>query len=264
MADTQDVPKEASDALRLIGSTLGSSVVAVYLFGSAVVGGLRPKSDVDVLVIVDRPLPEATRTKLVEGLMRISGPVGDAMGRRPIELTVLSRSDIVPWRYPPTHQLVYGEWLRHEIENGRIAPSSADPDLAIVLKNVRDRSVPLLGPDASVVLDPVPIADVRRAMQESLPVLIAGMSGDERNVLLTLARMWLTAAEGVIAPKDTAADWAIAQLHGEEASLLDLARRGYLGEYADSWAGEEARVSALVTTMKQAIEACLVEQPHRS
>lgn len=260
MKGKQHIPKEASDALDVARCVLGGSVVAVYLFGSAVTGGFRPQSDVDVLVIVDRCLSESTRHLLVEELMRVSGRVGNAEGRRPLELTVLCLSSIVPWHYPPKHQLVYGEWLRGDFEKGRIPGPGSDPDLAIILKKVRDKSVPLVGPAASAILDPIPRDDIHRAMQDSLPSLFSGVFGDERNVLLTLARMWHTAVETEIVPKDTAAEWAIPRLQGEQAFLLELARQGYVGERQDCWTGREADVAALARTLIHAVQSSLAKQ----
>jgi len=260
MASSQNLPREVNEALPIIRRVLGRSVVAVYLFGSAVEGGLRPHSDVDILVLLDRGLSEETRRKLIGALMPVSGPVGNDEGRRALELTVVCVADVVPWRYPPQSLLVYGEWLRGEFESGWIPAPRADPDLAIVLTQVRATGIPLAGPHARLVLEPVPMADIRRAMRDALPGLIRGLQGDERNVLLTLARMWLTAAEGEILPKDVAAEWAIARFPGGKASLLDLARRGYLGLCEDSWTGKEAALEALVATMRQAIESCLAVQ----
>lgn len=257
MTGRQHIPPEANDALSVAQGVLGRNIVAVYLFGSAVMGGLRPQSDVDVLVIVDRGLSEGARHDLLEELMRASGRVGNQAGRRPLELTVLCLTDIVPWRYPPKHQFVYGEWLRDEFENGRVPVPGQDPDLAIVLKKVRESSVTLVGPEALAILDPVPKADIRRAIHDSLPSLLVGLTGDERNVLLTLARMWHTAVEGEIAPKDLAAEWAVSRLHGENAFLLELARRGYVGDCEDNWDGREADVSALARTLEHAVQASL-------
>ncbi|HFH3062033.1 TPA: nucleotidyltransferase domain-containing protein, partial [Pseudomonas aeruginosa] len=53
------IPAEAKRALPVIQQSLADSLVAVYLHGSAVAGGLRPKSDVDVLVVIDRATTHA-------------------------------------------------------------------------------------------------------------------------------------------------------------------------------------------------------------
>ena len=47
--------------LRLVSGVFGSDVLGAYLHGSAVLGGLRPTSDLDVLVVLDRPTTATQR-----------------------------------------------------------------------------------------------------------------------------------------------------------------------------------------------------------
>ncbi|MBD1380455.1 aminoglycoside nucleotidyltransferase ANT(9) [Metabacillus arenae] len=251
----KEIPKEALQALKIVKELLGSSIAGVYLFGSAVNGGLRINSDVDILVVVNHRLFEVTRKKLTDRLMLISGKIGNTDSVRPLEVTVINYEDVVPWQYPPKNEFIYGEWLRSEFEKGQIPEPAYDPDLAIVLAQARKNSIPLFGPDASDILDPVPITDIRRAIKESLPELIEGIKGDERNVILTLARMWQTVADGEISPKDVAAEWAIPRLPKEHANLLDLARKAYRGEYIDKWEGLDSEVITLVNHMRNSIES---------
>lgn len=253
----EKIPKQAMQTLKILKELLGSSIVGVYLFGSAVNGGLRINSDVDVLVVVNHSFLEVTRKRLTYRLMLISGKIGNADSMRPLEVTVINHSDAVPWRYPPRNEFTYGEWLRSEFENGQILEPTYDPDLAIVLAQARKNSISLFGPDAADILDPVPMTDIRRAIKESLPGLIEGIKGDERNVILTLARMWQTVSTGEISPKDVAAKWALPRMPKEYSTLLDLARKAYQGEYVDKWEGLDAEVTALVNHMKTSIESCL-------
>ncbi len=250
------IPREATQALKILLELLGSAVAGAYLFGSAVVGGLRANSDVDVLAVVDHGLSESTRRELITRLLSVSGRGGHE-GVRPLEVTVVTRADVVPWRYPPKKELFYGEWLRDEFERGRIPGPTHDPDLAIVLSQVRATGISLFGPDASEMLDPVPMADLRRAMMDSLPVLLEGLKGDERNVILTLARMWQTAATGEFSPKDAAAEWTMPLLPEEQATLLDLAGRAYRGETVDEWDGLDSEVIELVNHLQESITAAL-------
>jgi len=252
----KEIPREAIATLAHIRNVLEQSALAVYLFGSAAAGCLRPDSDVDMLVLVNNPLPDELRTRLVTGLLQISGRAGNRNSVRPVELTVVLQCDVVPWRYPAKKELVYGEWLRDELETGRIPMPAYDPDLAILLRQVRESSVSLFGAYASEMFDPVPDSDLRRAIRDSLPGLIDSIKGDERNVLLTLARMWLTAATGEIASKDRAAEWAAARLPHEQAALLDQARQAYLGRRHDVCEGRQPGLSALIADLRKAIESC--------
>ncbi|PFV82893.1 adenylyltransferase [Bacillus sp. AFS059628] len=252
----EKIPKQAMQALKIVEGLLGNSIVGVYLFGSAVNGGLRINSDVDVLVVVNHSLSDEIRNRLKDRLMLISGKVGNTDSMRPLEVTVINHSDIVPWLYPPRNEFIYGEWLRSEYEKGQIQEPTYDPDLAIVLAQVRKNSISLSGPDASDILAPISMTDIQRAIKESLPGLIEGIKGDERNVILTLARMWQTVSIGEISPKDVAAEWAIPRLPKEYSTLLDLARKAYRGEYVDKWEGMDSEVTVLVNHMKNSIESC--------
>jgi aminoglycoside 9-adenylyltransferase len=162
---------------------------------------------------------------------------------------------------PPRAEFVYGEWLREEFESGAVPEPTRDPDLAIVLKKVIDNSLPLFGDDAVNLFNPVPMKDILRGIRESLPNLLDGVEGDERNVILTLARMWLTAATGDIAPKDISAQWAALQLPEDQASILNEARLGYLGKLDDSWHDRKDELRKLIRQMQSSVETCLDSRP---
>jgi aminoglycoside 9-adenylyltransferase len=255
MADTE-IPDEAKQAQSVVEGVLGDSIIGIYLFGSAVVGGLKRDSDVDILVAVSNPPTFEQRKTLVSQLMSVSGAIGNPQAIRPVELTVITVSDVVPWQFPPRAEFVYGEWLREKFEAGSAPEPVRDPDLAIVLKKVIDNSLPLYGSNAAEVFEPVPVTDIRRAIRDSLPSLLAETAGDERNVILTLSRMWLTATTGDIAPKDTAAEWAEKKAPPDHAMLLKYAREGYLGVIENRWERQED-FDALVSYMKNSIEECL-------
>lgn len=254
------LPDEANQASLLLEDLLGSGLTGVYLYGSAVAGGLRPHSDVDVLAVVERRLPDDLRAELVRWLLQISGRVGDVRGVRPLEVTVVHLQEVVPWRYPPRRELIYGEWMRASYERGFVPSEEADPDLAVLLAQARQQSVALRGPDASDLLDPVPEADLRRALKESLPALLDGLEGDERNVSLTLARMWRTATSGALVPKDEAASWALPRLPGSLRPALQSARDGYLRGEEEPWDGRTDEVRQLVAFLTQAVEAALTRE----
>lgn len=252
-----EIPDEAKRAQSVVEGVLGDSIIGIYLFGSAVVGGLKRDSDVDILVVVTNPPTFEQRKTLVAQLMSVSGAIGNPQAIRPLELTVITVSDVVPWQFPPRAEFVYGEWLREDFEAGSVPEPVRDPDLAIVLKKVIDNSLPLYGSYAERVFEPVPMTDIRRAIRDSLPSLLAEAAGDERNVVLTLSRMWLTAATGDIAPKDAASEWAEKQAPPDHAMLLRYARDGYLGKIEDRWDEKQEDFETLVSYMKESIGECL-------
>ena len=61
---------QAQSIVLLVSDVFGGDVLGAYLHGSAVVGGLRPNSDLDILVVLRRP---RERRALVEALLEVSG-----------------------------------------------------------------------------------------------------------------------------------------------------------------------------------------------
>ena len=214
-----------------------TKIVGFYLYGSAVAGGLRPDSDLDLFVVTDRRLLAAEKARIIEGLLPISGRETRPSRWRPIEMTIVAQPEVRPWRYPPRTELQYGEWLRDAFLSGVIEPEPAEsPDLGVLITMVRQSSRSFIGPAPVEVLDEVPRTDLVRAMIDGVPSLMADLADDTRNVLLTLARIWTTVATGEIRSKDEAADWTLSRLPDASRPMLARARDLYIeGGYGDSW-----------------------------
>jgi streptomycin 3"-adenylyltransferase len=220
----------------VVREALGDSVIGAYLHGSSVFGGLHPTSDIDVLVVTQRPTTIDEQRVLIGRLLPISGRGDPTGGSRSVELTIVVQSDVRPWRYPPRLDLQYGDWWRGEFERGELTPwVSPNSDLALLLEMVLEANHQLLGPPPAEVLDPIPPADLRRAMLDGIPALLGCLDGDERNVVLTFVRIWTTLETGVIRSKDAAADWALPRLPPEHRAVLEHARSIYLGDAAEEW-----------------------------
>jgi predicted nucleotidyltransferase len=228
------VVDQARRVAALLTEVLAGDVMGVYLYGSAVLGGLRPASDIDLLAVSRRRTEPAERRELIKRLMPLSGRAGE--GARSIELTVVARPDVQPWRFPPRQDLLYGDWWRGEFESGNFAPwVPLNPDLTIVLEMVLQANRPVCGPPPGELFGPIPWADGRRGMLDSMPALLSYLDGDERNVVLTFVRIWDTLFTGVIRSKDGAAAWALPRLPPEHRPVLQRARELYLAGGPEDW-----------------------------
>jgi predicted nucleotidyltransferase len=241
-----------------LSNIVGDALIAVYLHGSAAAGGLRPQSDIDLLAALARPLTAEQRDGLLSALLRLSArhPAVPG-GPRCIELIAFCERDLAGGAFPMRAEFIYGEWLRDAFEAGTRPAPTHDPDDTLILAQARLRAIPLLGPPAPALLPAIPKDRIREAMGLALPGLVEGLRGDERNVLLTLARMWHTAATGEFVAKDTAAAWAMPRIGGEDAATLDLARRAYRGEVADDWSGRAEAARALAAHLAARVTADL-------
>ena len=250
-----EINSQVSRALEVLKRHLDQHLRAVLLFGSAVDGGLKPNSDIDLLVFVDLQLPDPVRHGLMKDLLTVSAwPPTDSL--RPLEVTVVALEAIVPWRYPPVRELQFGEWLREDLQAGHFEPAMEDHDLAILLTKARQHSVCLFGTPIDETLSPVPEADLTRALYDTTTQWNedADWQDEQCNVVLALARIWLTLETGDIAPKDEAAAWLLDRLPQAHRSVLDTARGVYLGRSTDDLADKPGQVRAFVAHARQEID----------
>jgi streptomycin 3"-adenylyltransferase len=221
----------------LVRELFGDAVLGAYEHGSAVLGGMQPTSDIDILVITRRLATLVEKRELVEGLMAISAPFPPPGPERCLEVTVVAQAQVRPWRYPPSFDLQYGEWLRKRLEGGDRLPLQAavNADLTILLTIVLLGDRPLFGPPPGALLDPALLRDCSRAMVSDIDVFMDEFEGDTRNLLLRLARIWQTVVTGVIDRKDRAAQWAQGRLPPTHQQIMGRARAIYLGWQPDEW-----------------------------
>jgi len=107
-----EVSTQLSEVVGVIERHLEPTLLAVHLYGSAVDGGLKPHSDIDLLVTVTVRLDETTRRALINDLLETSASPGESEILRAVEVTIVVHDDIIPWRYPAKRELQFGEWQR--------------------------------------------------------------------------------------------------------------------------------------------------------
>ena len=256
----EGLPQQVLEMASLARAVFGTKLCSVLLYGSAALRGTRPDSDLDLLLVTEREMTQDERLQMTGRLLALSGPVG-CRDRRPMEVTVFSRRDLLQVRERPGWQYQYGEWLRQELLRGALPQRSENPDAILLLWQAGCCHVPVWGRPAEEWLPRFSKEEIDRAMERSLPELLSFLKGDERNVLLTLSRMWVTAQTGELCSKDEAAARVLPALPGRLAPLLELARSAYLGEAKDNWEGEQQAAQELALWMGRAILAMLSRAP---
>lgn len=230
------VKKQIHECLNLVKEIFEIDLLGVYVFGSAILGGLQKYSDIDVFVVTNRATTHEEKAKLVTALLKISGLYMKSK-KPPIELTIVEKSAINPWRYPPKFDFQYGEWLREQFENGNREPwpTKEMPDLAVLITQILLASKTLAGADPHQLFCKVPYKDFMTATTDALPNLMADLDSDVRNVLLTFARIWSTVATDTIRSKPAAAEWAINRMPEKFRPVMERAKSIYKGEEKEHW-----------------------------
>ena len=195
-------------------------------------------------------------------LLAVSAPVGSSGSWRPLEVTLVIQEDVIPWHYSATRELQFGEWLRQDLLNGVFEPPVQDHDLAILLTKARQHSIALVGISAETLFEPIPPHDFYTALSDTIAQgdTEASWKGDERNVVLALARIWYSASTGQIAPKDVAAAWVLNYLPLEHQLVLSTARSAYLGLEQNNPVIDGERMTAFIQFAKSVIEQLLIKK----
>lgn len=247
--DTQQI----NECLDLVTKVLGDNLLGVYLYGSALVGGLQKYSDIDLFVVTHHATTLSEKTELTRYLLQISGLYMKS-AKRPIEMTFVEKGAVNPWHYPPHFDFQYGEWLRSSFEIGDIEPLHREmPDLALIITQVLLKSQTLYGEQPEKILAPVPYADFIKAMLQDLDRLAADIQDDTRNVLLTLARIWSTLETNTILSKPDAAEWVIKRIPEIHQAVINRAKSICVGHEDEYWEDIKASLEPCADWMLQNI-----------
>ncbi|MFL5921234.1 MAG: hypothetical protein ACJ76O_02745 [Gaiellaceae bacterium] len=145
---------EAVDAIE----AFGAPVAGAYVLGSALLGGFDPRtSDLDVVVVVARPLEPHERAAVTRALDELASPV------RKLELVVYAAG-----AKPPAYELNYPD-------GDSESPHWFVLDAAIA----QELSQPFSGRQWRELLEPVTEAETRRAAEESLEWSLRQPADDE-------------------------------------------------------------------------------------
>ncbi|MFH2019502.1 MAG: aminoglycoside adenylyltransferase family protein [bacterium] len=240
MTDTDkfaNTKQQITQCLKLLQEVLGDDLLGMYLYGSSLVGGLHHYSDLDMFVISNRSTTKEEKAKLAAKLLKISGINMVSKTHLPIEVTIVVKSEVNPWHYPPTFDFQYGDWMRKDFESGKIEPweSKEMPGLALIITQLLLANMVIYGPAAQDLLDQVPYSDFIKSMTTEMDSLVADLDWDTRNVLLTLARIWNSVTTDTICSKEDAADFAIELLPEQLMPVLLRAKQVLLGETPEHW-----------------------------
>jgi streptomycin 3"-adenylyltransferase len=234
------VRRQIGSLLESLRDLLGRNLVAVYLHGSLANGDFRAgSSDIDLLVLTDKPLLRDTKLGLAQTLLERSGKPS------PLELSVLAREDFTPWRHPAPYQFHYSEQWRARLTDDSASTgwlvwpdgeAGTDRDLAAHIAMARAHGVALIGPPCAELLPDVPRADLLDALLYDAENAERDVLRDPVYVILNLCRGLRCARDGALLGKEAGGAWALTALPEAHAAVVARAlatRRG--AQPAEEW-----------------------------
>lgn len=210
MEDAHEAGREVGRALI---EALGDDLLAVYLHGSAVLGGFRwDRSDLDILALSHGALSDRQFDRVVQVLAPLSYPANG------LEFTLMTAHEAARPQLPAPrfqlHQTTNGLERDGKAVDGR--EHDGDPDLVLHLAACRERGSTIIGPPSRSSLAAMPAEVIASAMRNE--VRWAREHAPLEYLVLTSARAWLFAETRRIVSKIEAGKWA-AERYAEPAVL---------------------------------------------
>ncbi|HPH98469.1 MAG TPA: DUF4111 domain-containing protein [Anaerolineaceae bacterium] len=231
----EDVPEavqaQISTLIQTWRETLGSKLIGIYLHGSLAMGCFNPaRSDLDFLLLVDKPLEDLEATTLAEAALRLS------LRPAPVEMSVLRQADLIPWRHPAPYEFHYSESWRERFSTAKSLalpqPRPCDPDLAAHITITRARGRDLWGPPPQAVFPEVPADDYLASIGEDFDDAWERAAENPVYALLNTCRVMAFVQDGLITSKREGGEWGLAHLPAGLRPLAARALEAYENETA--------------------------------
>lgn len=218
-----DVNQTLGLLLHSIREILGDDLVGLYLHGSLAGGDFTPgRSDIDFVAVTRHRLDKDIIIRLAE-MHAALAPCMEWKGE--IEGSYVPVQSIHHWD-PDDCQFPA---LRSD---GSFAVDGHGPDWIIQCHSLREKGIPLVGPDIKELIEPISADELRRASSATLLEWWAPVLGADRSRLdtahyrsyavLTMCRGLFTLANGRVGSKTEAARWSQA---GPAASWSGMIER---------------------------------------
>lgn len=233
------------DIRALFEAVLGERLTGIYVHGSIAFGCFNwERSDIDFLAVVNAPLEQGDKEKLIRGILEIDARC-PANG---IEMSVVRGDALMPFVYPTPYELhfsnYYRERFREDISGWCAQLNGVDRDLAAHVTVVNKVGIALCGREIADVFGAVPakdyldsiLYDVENAREDILenPVYCA----------LNLCRVLAYVESGLVLSKKQGGQWGIRNVPAEFEAVVrgaydaycsgaEFTQNGMLYEFAD-------------------------------
>lgn len=209
-------------------AVLGKRIIGLYLDGSLTSGDFDQDSDIDFVLVTDGEITPG----LFSALQAMHDQIAALDSIWAIQLEGSYLPAYAVRRYDPAHTL-YPNIERGHGERLKLAEHNQTWDIHRSI--LRERGIPLVGPPARTLIDPVTPGQLRQAVQVILstwaaqllnhPAHISGR-GYQSYTVLSLCRILYTLEHGAIASKSGAAAWAQEKLAERWSPLIERAWEG--------------------------------------
>lgn len=210
---------------------LQDNLTGVYVHGSLAFGCFTwERSDVDILIVVRRPLRLNEKTALLKALLkheRNYPPKG-------LEMSVVLEEDCRSFTHPMHYELHYSVAHREKYRQDAAAycesMQGTDRDLAAHCTVINAVGYPLHGKPVAEVFSPVPVCDYLDSLEYDIASARVDIAENPVYVALNLCRVLAYLQDGIVLSKQQGGMWGLSHLSHEWKPLLEQTLHEYAGE----------------------------------
>ncbi len=220
---------------------LGDNLVVIYLHGSAVMGCFNEqKSDLDLILVVDRPLGDGVKLAFLAEFVRLNAEA-PAKG---FELSVVRRAVCTPFVYPTPYELhfsnAYLDRIKGEPERYIAEVVGCDRDLAAHFTIINHYGRVLYGAPIGEVFGAVPRADYIDSIRFDIEHAREDILQNPMYMTLNLCRVLAYLRQSLVLSKKAGGEWGLCALPAHCHAIVAEALRCYTGDGAMTVREEDA------------------------
>ena len=201
-----------------------AELTGIYMHGSAAMGCFTQYSDIDLLVVINKPLDTSIYRQLIDVILKL-----DNLPAKGVEMSVVLKKHCFNFVYPTPFELHYSNsyYEKYNADSSFICGNDTDKDLACHFMVTRHRGICLTGEPINQVFANVS----RQAFLDSIFYDIAdaekGIAEDPVYHILNLCRTLAYIREEKILSKAEGGLWAICHTDAKFHSIIKNASAEY-------------------------------------
>ncbi len=201
-----------------------SELTGIYLHGSCAMGCCSKNSDIDLLVVVENPLPDAIYRELIDVILSLKN-----LPAKGIEMSVVLKKYCADFVCPTPFELHYSDYYadKYKSDKSFLCGKSTDEDLACHFMVTKKRGICLTGQPIDEVFAEIPKKVYLDSVFYDIQDAQNQIESDTVYHVLNLCRTLAYIKDGKIMSKAEGGRWALKNIDKKYNALIKQAIREY-------------------------------------
>ena len=207
---------------------LDKNLVGIYAHGSIAFGCFNwDRSDIDFIVVIDRPISQQDKLQLLQLLINLS----DQAPPKGFEMSVVLRKHCKDFIYPTPYELHFSNnYLEEHAKNPLLLCRDSpqyDPDLAAHFTVIANTGIVVYGEPIAEVFGAVPREYYLDSVRKDVENAGKSVVDNPVYIILNLCRVYAYRRDGLILSKEKGGQWGLRNLPPPYHRLIALALDSY-------------------------------------